>query len=107
MLLVSAPSAEEVVISGRVAMFDRVRDDLARRLTTVAPQLAVHRLRGFAKRAKQGAQGAALVANGLAGGREAELVQLLGIQRSAGTVLDHLAFIPQRTALVRLGITRA
>jgi predicted butyrate kinase (DUF1464 family) len=107
MLLVSAPSAEEVVISGRGAMFDRVRDDLARRLTTVAPQLAVHRLRGFARMAKQGAQGAALVANGLAGGREAELVQLLGIQRSTGTVLDHLAFISQKMALVRLGIAHA
>jgi predicted butyrate kinase (DUF1464 family) len=106
-LLVSAPSAEEVVISGRVAMFDRVRDDLARRLTTVAPQLAVHRLRGFARTAKQGAQGAALVANGLAGGREAELVQLLGIQRSTGTALDHLAFIPQKMALARLGIAHA
>ena len=107
MLLVSAPSAEEVVISGRVAMFDRVRDDLVRRLGTVAPQLDVHRLRGFARTAKQGAQGAALVANGLAGGREAALVQLLGIQRAAGTALDHLAFIPSSRALARLGIARA
>jgi len=107
MLLVSAPSAEEVVISGRVAAFDRVRDDLVRRLAGVAPQLGVHRLRGFARTAKQGAQGAALVANGLAGGREAALVQLLGVQRASGTVLDHLTFISSAKALARLGITRA
>jgi predicted butyrate kinase (DUF1464 family) len=106
-LLVSAPSAREVVISGRMAAFDRVRDDLARRLATTAPQLAIHRLRGFARTAKQGAQGAAIVANGLAGGREAELVQLLGVQRASGTALDHLAFISATTALARLGITRA
>ncbi len=103
-LLVSAPTAREVVISGRVATFDRVRDDLVRRLSTVAPQLAVHRLRGFARIAKQGAQGAALVANGLAGGREAALVQLLGIQRATGTVLDHLAVIPSSMARARLGL---
>jgi predicted butyrate kinase (DUF1464 family) len=106
-LLVSAPSALEVVISGRVAMFDRVRNELARRLTTVAPQLAVHLLTGFAKNAKQGAQGAALIANGLAGGQEAGLVRQLGIQRANGTVLDHIVFFPVTIAYDRLGIERA
>jgi len=106
-LLVSAPSAIEVVISGRVAMLDRVRNELARRLTTVAPKLAVHRLTGFAKNAKQGAQGAALIANGLAGGQEADLVSRLGIQRASGTVLDHIVLFPVTTAYDRLGITRA
>lgn len=106
-LLVSAPSATEVVVSGRVARFDRVRDELARRLTAVAPRLALHQLRGFATNAKQGAQGAALVANGLAGGEEADLVNRLGIQRASGTVLDHIAFIPPTVAHDRLGIARA
>ena len=106
-LLVSAPSAHDIVISGRIATFDRVRDELARRLSSVASHLSVHRLRGFARTAKQGAQGAALVANGLAGGREAELVQLLGIQRATGTALDHLSFITPTAARARLGISRA
>ena len=103
-LLVSAPSAREVVISGRMAAIDRVRDELARRLATVAPQLMVHRLRGFSSRAKQGAQGAALVADGLAGGREAEIVSVTGIQRASGTALDHLVIIQPGLARVRLGI---
>jgi predicted butyrate kinase (DUF1464 family) len=107
MLLVSAPSAREVVISGRVAAFDRVREDLARRLSTVAPHLAIHPLRGYARVAKQGAQGAALVADGLAGGREADLVSILGIQRAAGTVLDHLVIISPGIARLRLGLTNA
>jgi predicted butyrate kinase (DUF1464 family) len=106
-LLVSAPSAREVLISGRVAGFARVREDLTRRLATVAPQLSVGPLRGFAKVAKQGAQGAALVADGIAGGREAELVSVLGVQRAAGTVLDNLAFISPATARARLGIADA
>ena len=103
-MLVSAPSAREVVISGRMAAVDRVRDELARRLSTVAPTLAVHRLRGFSARAKQGAQGAALVADGLAGGREAELVRVTGIQRASGTALDHLALMSPAVARYRLGI---
>ena len=106
-LLVSAPSALEVVISGRVALFDRVRDELARRLTAVAPRLALHRLTGFATRAKQGAQGAALIANGLAGGEDADLVRQLGIERSWGTALDHIVFFPPQLAYDRLGIVRA
>jgi predicted butyrate kinase (DUF1464 family) len=106
-MLVSAPSAKELVVSGRMASFARVREDLMRRLAIAAPQLAIHPLRGFARVAKQGAQGAALVANGLAGGREASLVSTMGILRSTGTVLDHLVLIPPAVARVRLGIDRA
>ena len=105
-LLVSAPSALEVVISGRVATFDGVHRELARRLATFAPELALHGLTGFAIRAKQGAQGAALIANGLAGGQDADLVNRLGIVRSDGTVLDHIVFFPASVAHERLGIAR-
>jgi predicted butyrate kinase (DUF1464 family) len=105
-LLVSAPSAVELVLSGRVARFDRVHDHLSHRLTTVAPKLTVQRLRGFAAHAKQGAQGAALVASGLAGGREAALVKRLGISHASGTVLDHIVFMPPTLAYDRLGIVR-
>ena len=106
-LLVSAPGALDVVISGRVATFDRVRSELTLRLTTVAPQLTVHHLAGFATRAKQGAQGAALIADGLADGENADLVKRLGIERSSGTALDYVVFFPVKNAYDRLGIPRA
>ena len=106
-MLVSAPSAREVVLSGRMGTFDRVRDELVRRLATVAPQLAVYGLRGFSRRAKQGAQGAALVADGLTGGREAELVAVTGILRASGSALDHLALVSPGMARIRLGIDHA
>ena len=48
-----------------------------------------------------------LVANGLAGGREAILVQTLGVQRASGTALDYLTFIPSARARERLGIDGA
>lgn len=106
-LLVSAPSAREIVLSGRMASFDRVRDDLARRLATVSQALTIQPLRGFAKVAKHGAQGAALVADGLAGGKESELVRSLGFRHAHGTVLDHLALIHPSIARLRLGISDA
>jgi predicted butyrate kinase (DUF1464 family) len=106
-LRVAAPTARELVISGRMAHVARVHDDLTRRLALLSPDMTVHTLRGFAGAAKQAAQGAALVANGLAGGAEAELVRSLGITRASGTVLDHLVLISPAHARRRLGIVDA
>ena len=64
----------------------------------------VHVLTGFAIVAKQAAQGAALIADGLAGGRSAALVDALGIREASGTVLDHLYVISPAAARARLGI---
>ena len=54
--------------------------------------------------AKQAAQGAALLADGLAGGKSAALVDAMGIREARGTVLDHLYVISPAQARVRLGI---
>jgi predicted butyrate kinase (DUF1464 family) len=64
----------------------------------------VRLLKGFAAQAKQGAQGAALVADGLSGGRNAALVDRLRIREARGTVLDHLVVISPATARRRLGL---
>jgi predicted butyrate kinase (DUF1464 family) len=106
-LRVSAPAALTVVLSGRMAGMARVRTELTRRLEAIAPGLVVHELRGFASMARQAAQGAALIADGLAGGAEADLVASLAIEAASGTVLDHLALIPPGVARARLGIADA
>jgi predicted butyrate kinase (DUF1464 family) len=103
-LAVSVPDAQEVILSGRMARVAGVRDELARRLTGVAAKASVHVLTGFATVAKQAAQGAALLADGLAGGRAAPLVEAMGIRDASGTVLDYLYVISQATARARLGI---
>ena len=113
-LAVSVPRACEVILSGRLARVTGVRDELAGRLAgirgtdvrgsvpTAGP--SVHVLTGFAAVAKQAAQGAALLADGLAGGRSAALVDGLGIREACGTVLDHLYVISPAAARARLGI---
>jgi predicted butyrate kinase (DUF1464 family) len=103
-LAVSVPRASEVVLSGRLALLGGVREELTRRLADSVSHASVHVLSGFATIAKQAAQGAALIADGLAGGRSSALVETLGIREAAGTVLDHLYVIAPAAARARLGI---
>src|SRR5262249_22004776 len=79
-LSVSVPEAREVVLSGRAADVANVRHQLEGQLQHVLPGRPIRRLTGFASMAKHAAQGAALIADGLAGGAAAALVETLGIR---------------------------
>jgi predicted butyrate kinase (DUF1464 family) len=103
-LALSAPSARTVVLSGRLARLATIRGGLMSRLSRVLPGGTVEVLGGIATVAKHAAQGAAVLADGLAGGSAAELVQTLGIREATGTVLDHLFVITPQAARQRLGI---
>jgi predicted butyrate kinase (DUF1464 family) len=103
-LTVAVPTPREIVLSGRMASVARVRDALAARLARVAVGATVRRLGGFAAVAKQGAQGAALIADGLAGGVHAALVHAMRLRDACGTVLDHLYVVEPADARRRLGI---
>ena len=103
-MAVSTPGAREVILSGRFGRAPGVRDELARRLAGVISGASVYALRGFAAAAKEGAQGAALIADGLAEGACAALVDVLGIREARGTALDHLYVISPAAARARLGI---
>lgn len=83
--VVKKPQA--IMLSGRLSRVSGIYDELEKRLSIVAP---VDRVHGFAKSVKEAAQGAALIADGLAGGRMRELVEHMGIHRSYGTVLDYI-----------------
>jgi len=110
-LTVSAPEAHAIVLSGRNA--SALHASLGKRPEMANRPKAL--LTGFAAVAKQGAQGAALVADGLAGGTlspgmperrslSADVVEALGIRDARGTVLDHLYVISPSAARARLGI---
>jgi predicted butyrate kinase (DUF1464 family) len=78
-LTVSAPAPREILVTGRLA--PDLLDALGSRLAHVAPV----RSAGAAA-----ARGAAVLADGLAGGRYAALVDRLGVRDASGTALDHL-----------------
>lgn len=103
-LTVSAPHARHVVLSGRLAMVETARDEIAARLSRVMAGVTVRVLTGAAAAAGQAAQGAAWMADGLSGGRAAALIETLGIREASGTVLDHLYVITPAAARARLGM---
>jgi predicted butyrate kinase (DUF1464 family) len=100
-LAVALPHPDAIVLSGRVALVDGVVEALVPRLGSYGP---VRRLDGFARTAKHAAQGAALLADGLAGGTHAPLVDALAIREARGTALDYLVVISPAAARQRLGI---
>jgi predicted butyrate kinase (DUF1464 family) len=83
-LLVSVPAPTEIVISGRLAGLPGLISNLGSSLRDVAPVTALVRTRSAA------AYGAALLADGLAGGGNADLVDRLRLRESSGSALDHL-----------------
>jgi predicted butyrate kinase (DUF1464 family) len=100
-LTASVPQPREILLSGRHATDPEVRSRLESGLAQIAP---VRDLRGFGRVAKQGAQGAALIADGLAGGMHRDLVETLRLREAGGTVLDYLRVITPQDARSRLGL---
>jgi len=100
-LRVALPQPAEIVLSGRLSRVPAVHEALVDRLAAIAP---VIRLDGFARLAKPAAQGAALIADGLAGGAHAPLVDRLALRRASGSVLDWLFVITRERAQRELGI---
>jgi predicted butyrate kinase (DUF1464 family) len=100
-LLVPVPDPREILLSGRALAEPGVRERLTPGLEMVAP---VRALQGFARVAKAAAQGAAIIADGLAGGRWRPLVDAMRLREAHGTVLDHLVVLSPRAARRRLGI---
>src|SRR5437016_2834764 len=101
-LAAAVPSPKAFVLSGRLAHVEPLGNAIRERLEAFAP---TRLLEGFAHTAKEGAQGAALIADGLAGGVNRELVERLAIREARGTVLDHLYVVPREQARRRLGLS--
>jgi predicted butyrate kinase (DUF1464 family) len=100
-LWVTAPAARYVLLSGRHAT-PAARDAVA---AALAPfEVEVQLLDSMATVSKHAAQGAALLADGLTGGRSSPIVERLGIREAAGTVLDYLSVITPDAARRRLGM---
>jgi predicted butyrate kinase (DUF1464 family) len=82
-LTASVPAPREILVAGRLAATPGLLDALADRIGRVAPVRP-------ALAARSAARGAALLADGLAGGAYAPLVACLRLRDACGGVLDHL-----------------
>jgi predicted butyrate kinase (DUF1464 family) len=86
-LTASVPAPREVLVAGRLARAPGLLDALGERLAGVAPVSAAG---GLGPHGGTAAHGAAVLADGLAGGRYAPLVERLRLREASGTALDHL-----------------
>ncbi len=84
-LLVSVPAPHEIVVSGRLARMPDLVAALDSSLGDIGPVIAL-----VPGRASAAAHGGALLADALAGGRNAVLADVLRLRESCGTALDHL-----------------
>lgn len=76
----------EILLSGRLSRIPGFRDPVVAALSRVGPVRCV----AASATLKEAARGAALIADGLAGGRSRELVEVMRLREAHGTVLDHL-----------------
>lgn len=81
----ATPGPREIVLSGRLARLPAVREALTRALLGFAPVRTLP-----VGTTKEAARGAALIADGLAGGRRSGLVDAMRLREASGTALDHL-----------------
>ena len=88
-LLAVLQDPREILVSGRLARISTFLGILREYLVKIAP---VRTIKGFARVAKEAAQGAAIIADGLSGGIYKKLVDVMKIKEAAGTVLDHIFF---------------
>ena len=84
-LVVSVPTPHEIVVSGRLARLPELVAALGASLERIAPVVPL-----VPGRASTAARGGALLADGLAGGRNAALAEVLRLRESSGTALDYL-----------------
>ena len=99
--MLAAAKPKEILISGRLTRILHVSEELKERLEWIAP---VKPVQGFSKEVKEAAQGAALIANGLAGGKYKELVDVMKLKKASGTALDYIHLEEAEQLKKRYGI---
>ena len=95
LLLTTSVKPEEILVSGRISRVKGVLEELKKRIDIAC----VRRLEGFdVKNVKEAAQGAALIADGLAGGSFSEIIEIMRLKEARGTSLDYI-LLPEIKAL--------
>jgi predicted butyrate kinase (DUF1464 family) len=85
--LAIAPRAREILVSGRLSHVPGVREPVLAGLSRLGRPV---RCLDSGAKVKDAARGAALIADGLAGGPYRELVEVMRLREARGTVLDAL-----------------
>ena len=92
--LLPAVKPKEVLLSGRFVnvqqFLDATKAKLQSFFSEIGSQVDVVKFQGEAKVTKQAAEGAAVFANGIAHGKFEEIVRVMQLRKSEGTIFDNL-----------------
>lgn len=92
--LLPSVKPKEIVISGRFTriplFYEEVKSRLNKFFSFIGLGADVVKLRSRGKVTKEAAEGAALLANGLAGGKYSDLIKVMKLTESCGTIFDHI-----------------
>jgi len=98
--LLPSVKPKEIVLSGRFSKIPEFYAIVEARLnaffTEIGSRIDVVQLGGNAKNAKGAAEGAAIMANGVARGKYAGIVDVMKIRESSGGIFDHL-YLDEKT----------
>lgn len=85
----SVESPQEILLSGKLSQYNDLNNKLSNKISKIAP---IRKIKGLktAKIAKEAAQGAAIIADGLAGGNFKDLLEVSKIKDSKGSNLDYI-----------------
>lgn len=86
-MTVSVARPREILLSGRLSRIPEIENALSQHLGRYG---LVRRVTRTAKIAKEAAEGAYIIGNGLSGGQYRELVQAMDLRDAQGTMYDHI-----------------
>ena len=93
----------EIILSGRFTripeFFDDVKKSIKEFFSKLNLEIDVVKLQTRARVAKEAAEGAAVLANSLAGGKYKDIAEVLGIRNSSGTIFDYVC-LPLKDELI-------
>jgi predicted butyrate kinase (DUF1464 family) len=105
--LLCSVKPEAVYLSGRFLRIPLFARDLERRLADLFEnfgwKVEIAVLGSMGKVAKQAAEGAALMANGLAGGKYRKLIDVLGLKESKGSIFEYVTVVDKNRLLEKFG----
>ncbi len=103
-ILVSVGKPSRVYISGRFVRIEKFRRDLEERLTDFFKKFNIDSeictISRMGKNVKEAAEGAAVIANGIGGGRYKRLIDNLELWNSSGTIFDYIVDPELRKAIM-------
>jgi predicted butyrate kinase (DUF1464 family) len=92
--LLPSTKPKEILLSGRFTriptFLKTITSKLDEFLSTIGSDVRIVKLQSRGAVSKEAAEGAALLANGLAGGKYSSLVETVGLRESRGTIFDYI-----------------